>query len=372
MSDYQPLPQNLTFNPVIPPQGQPKTLVKDKQDDYWLQVYSSSANKISAVIYEKEYLFQQSEGYVWKLKLPVKSGITLLKIIIDDVETILPYLPICYGYSRPYNYVELGNNGDDFYQIKDVPHGTVHQEIFESTVTHEWERCLVYTPAEYDQVTDKEYPILYLQHGHGEDETSWCAEGRVNLILDNLLAKKEITPFIVVMANGMVQVKRRGERVVDHILFPRELLQDIIPFVESKYRVISDKDHRAMAGLSMGSIHTSITAFTHPELFSYVGLFSGFLHDFIQGNKEMDMIQRGPSDNKHLEALNDPAAFNNYFKVFYRAMGNEDIFWEMFEKDDALLKEKGIECNRKVYQGGHEWNVWRQCIRDFSKLLFKP
>ncbi len=192
----------------------------------------------------------------------------------------------------------------------------------------------------------------------------------MNFILDNLLAEKEITPFIVVMANGMVQVKRQGKRVVDHTLFPRELLQDIMPFVENKYRVIRDKDHRAMAGLSMGSIHTSITAFTHPELFSYIGLFSGFLRDFIQGNKEMDMIQRGPSKNKHLELLNDSSLFNNCFKVFYRAMGNEDIFWKMFEEDDLLLKEKGDTCIRKIYRGGHEWNVWRQSIRDFSKLLF--
>ena len=145
-----------------------------------------------------------------------------------------------------------------------------------------------------------------------------------------------------------------------------------LPEISRRMFPISRKrEDLGIAGLSMGCIHTSITAFTHPELFDYVGLFSGFLHDFIQGNELMDMIPREKSKDEHLKILDDAEAFRKDFKVFFRAMGKDDIFRQMFLDDDALLKEKGISCIRITYEGGHEWNVWRRCIRDFAKLLFR-
>lgn len=363
--------QALAFNPVIPLKGEPEGQVVDKEGNTWIQIRADHAQKVSLVIYEEEFPFTKDEGGIWRLKYPRKDGITMVQLMIDGQPVISPYLPIGYGYSRPYNYVTVEEPDGDFYRLKDVPHGTVRQEFFKSSVTGEWERCLVYTPADYDEKPDQKYPVLYLQHGHGENEIGWVSQGRVNLILDNLFANKEAVPFIVVMNNGMVQVEREGQRVVDHTLFPALLMKDVIPFIEKKYRVIGDKEHRAMAGLSMGSIHTSITAFTHPELFDYVGLFSGFLHDFIQGNELMDMIPREKSKDEHLKILDDAEAFRKDFKVFFRAMGKDDIFRQMFLDDDALLKEKGISCIRMTYPGGHEWNVWRRCIRDFSELLFR-
>lgn len=363
--------QALAFNPVIPPKGEPKGEIVDKEGNTWIQIRADHAQKVSLIIYEEEFPFTKDEDGIWRLKYPRKDGITMVQLMIDGQPVITPYLPIGYGYSRPYNYVTVEEPDGDFYRLKDVPHGTVRLEFFKSSVTGEWERCLVYTPAGYDEEPDRKYPVLYLQHGHGENEIGWVSQGRVNLILDNLFAAKEAVPFIVVMNNGMVQVKRDGQRVVDHILFPSLLMKDVIPFIEKKYRVIGDKEHRAMAGLSMGSIHTSITAFTHPELFDYVGLFSGFLHDFIQGNELMDMIPREKSKDEHLKILDDAEAFRKDFKVFFRAMGKDDIFRKMFLDDDALLNEKGISCIRMTYPGGHEWNVWRRCIRDFAKLLFR-
>lgn len=363
--------QALAFNPVIPLKGEPEGQITDENGTTWIQIRADHAEKVSLMIYEQEYSFDKCEDGIWRLKYPRTDGITMVQLQIDGQNVITPYLPIGYGYSRPYNYVTVAEKDDDFYRLKDVPHGTVRQEFFKSSVTHEWERCLVYTPAGYEEHPDQKYPVLYLQHGHGENEIGWVSQGRVNFILDNLFAQKAAVPCIVVMNNGMVQVVKDGKRVVDHTLFPDLLIKDIIPFIEGKYRILSDKDHRAMAGLSMGSIHTSITAFTHPELFAYVGLFSGFLHDFIQGNELMDMVPRGKSEDQHLRILNDPAAFQNNFKVFYRAMGKDDIFRQMFLDDDALLQEKGISCIRMTYPGGHDWNVWRRCIRDFMQLLFR-
>lgn len=363
--------QGLAFNPVIPPAGEPLGQITDENGETWIQIRADFAKKLSLVIYEKEYPFSKEKDGIWRLKYPMTDGITMVQIVIDGQNVLTPYLPIGYGYSRPYNYVTVEEKDGSFYRLSDVPHGTVRQEFFRSYVTGEWERCLVYTPPGYEEHPDQNYPVLYLQHGHGENEISWVSQGRMNFILDNLFAKNEAVPFIAVMNNGMVQFQRDGKRVVDHTLFPEFLLKDVIPFIETKYRVIKDKEHRAMAGLSMGSIQTSITTFTHPELFDYVGIFSGFLHDFIQGNEQMDMIRRGGSENRHLKILDDADAFCRDFKVFFRAMGRDDIFRDMFLSDDALLKEKGISCIRMTYPGGHEWNVWRRCLRDFAKLLFK-
>ena len=125
--------------------------------------------------------------------------------------------------------------------------------------------------------------------------------------------------------------------------------------------MLTDKWHRAMAGLSMGSFQTSITTLTNPDLFGYAGLFSGFL--------------RAPwptdAEQPHLKLLEDPAKFNETFRVFYRAMGTEDTYWEAFAKDDAFLEGKGLDITRETFPGGHDWTVWRRCIRSFLPRLFK-
>ena len=125
-----------------------------------------------------------------------------------------------------------------------------------------------------------------------------------------------------------------------------------------------------MAGLSMGSIQTAITTFKHPELFGAVGIFSGFLHDWITSS-ELDMNVRGPSENRHLEILEDAKAFSESFNVFFRGIGKEDPFLDYFFEDDAMLEAKGVSCTRVLYDGTHDWNVWRACIYDFAKLIFK-
>lgn len=361
--------QALSFCPVIPVADEPEGQIRDSEGNIWIQIRADHASEVSLIIYEEKIPFFKENG-IWKLKYPRKDGITLVQLQIDGMNVLTPYLPICYGYSRPYNYVSIETE-EEFYCLKDVPHGTVRQEYFYSNVTGEWERCIVYTPEEYENHPEKRYPVLYLQHGHGENETGWTEEGKVHFIMDNLIAEKEVKPFIIVMNNGMVQVKNaEGKRVVDHTVFPEYLIKDVIPYIEKKYRIISDKSDRAMAGLSMGSIQTSITAFNYSEYFSYIGLFSGFLRDFIQGHEMMDMIQREKASDEHMKALDSSEEFNNRFKVFFRAMGKDDIFFQKFLEEDEILDRKGISCTRVTYEGGHDWNVWRRCIRDFAKLLF--
>ena len=248
--------QPLSFCPVIPPAGEPQPVTQDKEGNVWVNIRADHASRVAMRIYEEEYPFEKGDDGIWHLKYPFRDGIVYVQLLIDGMEVMTPYLPVCYGYSRPYNCIMLeeteerydvpeGESGAaelagtvDFYRLKDVPHGAVRREYYLSSVTGEWESALVYTPPGYDENTDRVYPVLYLQHGHGENETGWTAAGKVNFILDNLIAEGKAVPFLVIMNNGMVQTAA-GERrrVVDHTLFSELLMKDIIPWAQSRFRI---------------------------------------------------------------------------------------------------------------------------------------
>ena len=360
----------LCFNDVIPYDGRPDPVVK-RGGKYYLRIQEKGAKTVQMSFADMIYDFKEVGDGIWEIELPFSTAFNYIQLKVDGRDTLSALLPISYGYSRPYNYVELPDENGDFYELKDVPHGTVRRDYFFSKVTGEWESCLIYTPAEYDENREKTYPVLYLQHGHGENEVGWTYSGKVNLIMDNLIAEGKAVPFVIVMNNGMVQKKEAdGSHKADHLLFEPMLLEDIIPFIEKKYRVGGSKEKRGMAGLSMGSMQTSMTVMRHPEMFSEVGIFSGFLRDWISGS-EIDMSCHEFSKDEHLAAMDDAHTFNRYFRNFFRAMGDADPFFEHFQTDDILCSEKGIHHERKVYKGTHDWNVWRLCIRDFAQMIFR-
>ena len=283
-------------------------------------------------------------------------GFISLNILIDGTEVLYQMLPIGFGYSRPVNYVDVPKPGEDFFEIKDVPHGSVCEKFFYSQVTGRYERCFVYLPPQYFK-SEERYPVLYLQHGHGENEACWIYQGKLNFIFDNLLAEGKAKPAVVVMNNGMVQVKKEnGERYVNSGCFEAYLLNDVIPFIENEFRVYTDRLNRAMAGLSMGSMQTSVITFCNQDKFAWAGLFSGFMRDLMNEN------------TGHLEYAD---TYNQNMKLFFRAMGDKDAFMNTFLEDDEICAEKGLYCIRRIYQGSHEWNVWRKCIRDFLQLIFQ-
>ena len=350
--NYNMTHQALAFDRVLPWEGQVPACEIQPDGRAVLRITAPKAQTVSFVIMDEKYPCTRTEDGIWELELPFRTGHHYVQLKIDDVEVLTPLLPISYGYSRPYNYVELPVPDEDFYQIKEVPHGSVRREYFFSSVTGEWESCTVYTPAEYEEQTDKIYPVLYLQHGHGENETGWTTAGSLQFILDNLIAEGKAVPFAVVMCNGMVQtVTDDGRCIVDFMLLEPQLLTDVIPFV------------------SMGSLQTSIIGFTHPEYFCALGVFSGFVTDMMQGT-ELDMVDRGPGDNAHLRILDDAESFARAFPVFFRAIGDEDPYKNYFDEDDQMLEARHIAHTRRIYHGIHDWNVWRQCIRDFAQMIF--
>ena len=200
--------------------------------------------------------------------------------------------------------------------------------------------------------------MLYLQHGHGENEMVWFHQGKINFIYDTLIAENKAVPAIVVMCNGMYYIEDETGITLDVGRLPELIRNEIIPYVDSHYRTFADREHRGMAGLSMGSLQTSMLSFSYPELFDYVGVFSGFVQDIITGSTVH------VTEEKLLH-------FANGKKLFFRAMGDEDIYFEYFEKDDRLLEKYQILNVRKVYHGKHEWNVWRKCFCDFVQMIFK-
>ena len=167
--------------------------------------------------------------------------------------------------------------------------------------------------------------------------------------------------MIIVMGNGMARIEGQpGDRQLQSGLFPRILLNDLIPFIEARYPVKTDRESRAMAGLSMGSYQTSLVTLAHPELFAWAGLFSGFLR-----------APWGEEENGRLALLDDPARFDTSFRVFYRAMGTEDPYFDAFAADDALLETKRVRTIRRTFPGGHDWGVWRRCLHDLLPMLFQ-
>ena len=303
----------------------------------------------------KVFPLHRVDGEMWEGEADFGPGFQYFFLKIDGADVLNPYLPIGFGCCRPMNFVDISVPGEDWDGLDGIPHGAVTRHVYPSSVTGRMECCLVYTPPAYDP--SKRYPVLYLQHGYGENETGWVYQGHVGRIADRLLSRGEMAEMLIVMGNGMTESPDGGQAFGT---FTRVILADLIPFIERTYPVYADKHHRAMAGLSMGSYQTSRVTLSHPELFDYAGVFSGFLRS-----------PRADEPEDHLALLDDPERFNGSFRLFYRAMGTEDTFFDRFLADDELLKGRPLRMVRRTFPGGHDWSVWRRCIHDFLPRLFR-
>jgi enterochelin esterase family protein len=361
--------QALAFDPVLPPEGVPDPIVTDENGQLFLQVYAPDAKRVFFDMEEKIYECERGEDGIWRTPYPFTGGYHYVLLNIDGATVLSPWLPIGYGYSRPSNFVATPEKDADWYDLRDVPHGRLFRDYFFSEVTGEMQSCTVYLPKACEENPNTVFPVLYLQHGHGENEIGWGTAGKLPFILDNLIADGKCVPFAVVMNNGMVQKKEGGERVVEFRQFDDYLMKDVIPHIESSYPLGGQKKLRAMAGLSMGSLQTSISGMTHPEMFSSLGVFSGFMYDCLRNLEEDEA--RGAKINAHMALLEDPERFDREFDVFFRAIGDRDPFLDRFLDDDERCNRAGIRQIRKIYSGSHDWNVWRECIRDFAMLIFQ-
>jgi enterochelin esterase family protein len=245
-----------------------------------------------------------------------------------------------------------------------IPHGEIHTETFVCKTTGITKRCCVYTPPGYEK-TKAKYPVLYLLHGIGDDETGWRLKGAADNILDNSLAKGRMKPMIVVMPNGFVSGASPGEQVKGGGVAWKEmpaaakfddyLVKDVMRVVEKKYRVKADREHRAIAGLSMGGGQSLEVGLSHLDLFSSIGNFSGAVH-------------RTPMTEKY-PVLKNAKLLNSRLKVFYLACGKSDFLYKPNKKLVDDLAAAGVRHIYHEMEGAHTWPVWEACLAEILPLL---
>lgn len=301
---------------------------------------------------------------------PLDEGFHYYRINIDGADVPDPGSKFFYGANRWGSAIEIPAKDEDFYAVKNVPHGQLRETLYFSKGTNATRRCFVYTPPDYDKDTGKRYPVLYLQHGAGEDETGWGSQGRAGLILDNLIAAGKAKPFIVVMDNGGGIGPRPGGPPkggapapkgpggpprFDFSAFAKIVTEELIPFVDSNFRTVADQPHRAMAGLSMGGMQTKQITLANLDKFSHIGMFSGG--------------SIAPADLP----MNDPDAFKQKVKVLFVSYGSREAGGANAAKANREALEKlGV---KSVYyeslETAHEWQTWRRSLHEFAPLLFR-
>lgn len=329
------------------------------------RVYAPDAKKVE--ISFRGEMTKEADGY-WSLvsKEPEVVGFHYYQVIIDGVAAADPNGKPFFGMGRWVSGVEIPEEDGDYYAMKDVPHGLVNQSWYFSKIRNEWRRCMVYTPAEYYNDHTKKYPVLYLQHGMGENETSWANQGKMNLIMDNLIAEGAAKPMIVVMDNGNIESFniKQGESREEAMKrfggqFPSILVEEIIPHIEANFRTLTDRENRAMAGLSWGGLLTFNTTLNNIDKFSYIGGFSGAGSIDL---KNLDTVYGG--------VFKDRKAFNDKVHLFFLGIGSEEHPERTKNLSDGL-NSAGI--NTVYYESpgtAHEFLTWRRCLKEFVPKLF--
>jgi enterochelin esterase-like enzyme len=295
-------------------------------------------------------------------------------VFIDGVEVNDPASETFYGYGKETSGIEIPERGVDYYLPKDVPQGEIRQRWYYSKTTQQWRRIFVYTPPDYDSNAERRYPVLYLQHGAGEDERGWSNQGHVGFILDNLIAERKAKPMIVVMEQGYARrpdepapgQNRPGPRDFSRLFaaFEEVMVKDLIPMIGATYRTIPERENRAMAGLSMGGMQTFQITLKHLDLFAYIGGFSGAGGGF--GGASFD------PKTAHNGVMADAAEFNRKVRLLWLGIGTaEGRMYEGIKNYHEALEKAGIKHVYYESSGtAHEWLTWRRCLHEFAPLLF--
>ena len=308
----------------------------------------------------------RDEDGVWTVTTPPAApGLHYYWFLVDGAIVNDPASETYYGWNRQTSAVEVPDPEGDFYAIKDVPHGEVRERWYFASTTGEWRRAYVYVPAQYEANPDRRYPVLYLQHGSGEDERGWVKQGRMNFIMDNLIAEGRARPMLVVTEEGYAMVpadpssEAGGSGTVN--AFPRLVIDDLIPMIDATYRTLADRENRAMAGLSMGAGQTMTTTMANLDKFAYIGAFSG------AAGRGFDV------QTSYDGALADPESFNQRVHLlFYSAGTEESPYYENALTITRALNEHGIPAAFFESPGtAHDWQTWRRSLHDFAPRLFQ-
>lgn len=323
-------------------------------------------NPIGGVVGTGLLPMARDENGIWTLTTkPLASEFYMYLFVVDGVATTDPNNPYVFrDFATLSNVFIVGNGQADLYKVNDVPHGTLTHRWYDSESLGKDRRINIYTPPDYEN-SGEQYPVLYLLHGYGGDEDEWVSFGRATQIMDNLIAQGKASPMIIVMPNGHTAMEAApGEssmgfykpgREKDRADVPNAFVdgfREIISFVESNYRVIPDKAHRAIAGLSMGGGHAINISRTYENTFDYIGVFSSA----ASGDEEFD--------------ANLKKQFANGLKLYWLGIGDEDMLYERNKQFREKLDSLGLKYTYLETGGGHVWKCWRIYLSDFAPLLF--
>jgi enterochelin esterase-like enzyme len=361
------------------PEGSKPAPTNIRQNDYpciftdLRVVFKVSAPKAGKVQVDlgRLYDMQKDEKGTWTVTTePQVPGFHYYSLVIDSVRVSDPASESFYGTGRMSSAIDIPEEGTDFYSIKNVPHGDIRSCFYFSKTTGTWRHLNIYTPPWYDKDTKNRYPVLYIQHGGGEDERGWAVQGKANIILDNLIAEGKATPMLVVIPNG--NVSKPGSTAAGYseeamMAFKEELFGNVIPFIDSTYRTKPEAANRAIAGLSMGGGQAFYTGLRNTDMFADVGVFSSGLFGGIgrQSTTAFDPETVIPG------ILTNSDSFNRKLNVFYISVGEQDPRIEYTKKLIETFKSKGLKVEFASFPGSHEWQVWRKSLHDFAQKLFK-
>jgi enterochelin esterase-like enzyme len=345
------------------------------------RIKAPDAQKVEFAFYSpKRYLATKDEAGFWTATTePLVPGFHYYRVFIDSAEVNDPASETFYGTGKDASGIEIPEKGVYYYSAKDVPHGDVRERWYHSNTTGAWRRAYVYTPPGYDTDRDTRYPVLYLQHGSGEDKRGWSNQGRGAFIMDNLIAERKARPMLVVMEKGYAA--RPGESPgpggppragggppnLNRMFsaFEDVVTKDLIPYIDSTFRTTPDRDHRALAGLSMGGFQAYTIGLNHLDLFSYIGGFSGAGGGFGGGAFDPKTANNG--------VMADADAFNRRVHLLFLSVGTAEAprMQDSLRGYNDNLKKAGI--NTVFYESpgtDHEWLTWRRSLHEFAPLLF--
>ena len=298
------------------------------------------------------------DGYWQCTAQNIAGGFHYCDFYVDGIRTFNPLAPVGYGGFRPVNCFEMPDSEDAaYYLLQDVPHGTVHMELYPCRITGRTRCCYVYTPPAYDADPDKRYPVLYIQHGGGENETGWLWQGKINYICDNLLAQGKMKEMLVVINDGYVfRPDGTGDPAAGSI--DDVLAEECSVFIDGKYRTLTDRHSRAMAGLSMGAMQTNAGIIKHSDRFASAGIFSGGFRETGFGFDGTALFQ-------------SPETFAETFDLLFVSCGEQEPMYNELSPRMADYKAAGLDVRFFTCPGYHEWDVWRRSARAFLQQLFK-
>ncbi len=345
---------------------------KDNRVTFRLQAPKASSVTVSGDFGANAQM-KKGEDVIWSVTVgPLEPEEYVYYYLLDSVRMLDPNnarVKTGYVTSTTTNLLNVPAKEAAFYDVQDVPHGEIRTQLYKSKSNGVVRELTVYVPPGYDENPGKRYPVLYLLHGFANDQNSWHRYGRANDILDNLLAKKAIDPFLVVMPLGYggaridgdgigIPPEGAGRLVGDADLYQRDLLEDVIPMIEKKYRTIADRKHRAIVGFSMGGGQAGRYGLSNLNTFSYIGIMSAGLG--------------GGATTEPLKTLAaDPKKANEQISLLWIGCGRQDFAFNGAKTLSDSLKQIGIKHNFVETEGEHHWRVWRRYLRDLSPLLFK-